>query len=168
MAGLDYSAANIQAMYAQQWSGQTLSQANADALSAAMGATLNGFIGAPLQNAPKTSVTVDFQHEFNLPGGSRITPRVAAAYKAKYWSFGGAPGANVSEIIRDQSSANLAWQQSYTKWDLYLGWQSADGKLGFNAYVKNVGNEVVLANYTYPYVSLEAPRTVGLIFNAQF
>ena len=165
--GLDYSSAGIAAQYAQQWPGQTLSQANADALSAAMAATLNGFVGAPPQNSPKTSFTVDFQHEFNLPGGSRLTPRVAAVYKSKYWSFGGAPGANVSEIIRDQSSSNLAWQQAYTKWDAYLGWQSADGKLGFNAYVKNVGNEVVLTNYTYPYVSLEAPRTVGLIINAQ-
>ncbi|MFO1409171.1 MAG: TonB-dependent receptor [Steroidobacteraceae bacterium] len=167
VAGLDYTSAGIAALYAQQWAGQTLSQANADALSAAMGATLNGFVGAAPQNSPKTSFTVDFQHEFNLPGGSRLTPRVAAVYKSKYWSFGGAPGANVSEIIRDQSSANLAWQQAYTKWDAYLGWQSADGKLGVNAYVKNVGNEVILQNYTYPYVSLEPPRTVGLIINAQ-
>jgi iron complex outermembrane receptor protein len=148
-------------------SGFTLTSDQAAALSTGMLNTLQGFVGSQLQNAPQHSFTVDYQHEFMLPGGSRLSPRVSGVYKTKYWSFGGAPGANISQILADQSSANLAWQQSYTKWDLFLNWQTADGKIGVNAYVKNVGNEVVLANYTYPYVSLEAPRTVGLIVSAQ-
>ena len=164
--GADLSVNGVLALAAG--SGFALTNAQATALSGGLIDTLSGFVGSQLQNAPQHSFTVDYQHEFTLPGGSRLTPRVAGVYKTRYWSFGGAPGANISQILADQSSANLAWQQSYSKWDLFLGWQTADGKIGVNAYVKNVANEVVLANYTYPYVSLEAPRTVGLIVNAQF
>ena len=87
----------------------------------------------------------------------------------KYWSFGGAPGANVSQILADSNNpANLAWQQAYTKWDAYASWESANGKYTVTGFAKNIGDKVVLANYTDPYVSLEAPKTFGLTFNAQF
>ncbi len=164
--GADLSVNGVLALAAG--SGFALTNAQATALSEGLIDTLNGFVGSQLQNAPQHSITLDYQHEFTLPGGSRLTPRVSGVYKTRYWSFGGAPGANISQILADQSSANLAWQQSYSRWDLFLGWQTADGKIGVNAYVKNVANEVVLANYTYPYVSLEAPRTLGVIVNAQF
>ena len=73
----------------------------------------------------------------------------------------------VNDIIKNSGSSNLAWQQNYTKWDVYLGWDSADGKLGVNAYVKNLSNVVTLANYTAPYVSIDAPRTFGIVANVR-
>ncbi|MFT3907536.1 MAG: TonB-dependent receptor [Steroidobacteraceae bacterium] len=157
----DYSATAIQAL------DSTISLTDATTLSNALAASINGFIGAVPQNSPVNSATLDYQHVFRLSSGSQITPRVSATYKSKYWSFGGSPGANVSQILADTSSSDLAWQQAYTRWDLYLAWDSADGKLGASAYVKNAGNEVVMTNYTYPYVSLEAPRTFGVILSAR-
>ncbi|HTQ35746.1 MAG TPA: hypothetical protein VMH77_01815, partial [Steroidobacteraceae bacterium] len=161
----DYSAAGLQALATQEGlAGFTA--ANAAELSAGLTATMNAFVGAQLQNAPVNSFTIDYQHIFRLPGGGQLTPHVAGVYKTKYWSFGGAPGANVSGILADSSSSDLAWQQAYSKWDVSLEWQSADGKFDINYYVKNATNEVVMANYAGQYVSLEAPRTVGVVFNA--
>lgn len=160
----DYSAAGVQALAAQE--GVTISAADAAALSAGFTSTMGAFVGSQLQNAPVNSFTLDYSHLFRLPGGSQLTPLVAAVYKTKYWSFGGAPGANVSQILADSSSSDLAWQQSYLKLDLSLDWQSADGKFDINYYVKNATNKVVLANFTGTYVSLEAPRMIGVVFNA--
>lgn len=157
------SAAALQAL------NPALSAANAATLSTLLQGNIQAFVGRTLQNSPKRSATLDYQHSFVLPGGSRITPRVAAVYKTRYWSFGGAPGANVSQILADESNPNnLAWQQQYTKWDAYTSWDNADGKLTLTGYVKNLSNKVVLANYTDPYVSLEAPRTYGVTFSANF
>lgn len=139
------------------------------ALQNAVIADLNGYVGNQLQNSPKYSATLDYQHVFNLPGGSKLTPRINGVYKQKYWSFGGAPGAAVSQILADSNNPNnLAWQQAYSKWDVFLGWDSADGRFNVNGYVKNIENEAVLANYTAPYVSLEAPRTYGVTFSASY
>jgi iron complex outermembrane recepter protein len=146
-----------------------LNAANAATLSALLVGNIQGFVGQTLQNSPKLSGTLDYQHTFTLGNGSRLIPRLAAVYKQKYWSFGGAPGANVSQILADSNNpANLAWQQAYTKWDAYASWESADGKFTVTGFMKNIGDKVVLANYTDPYVSLEAPKTYGITFNANF
>jgi iron complex outermembrane recepter protein len=146
-------------------SGVTIGQPDAQILSTKLHDYLNSFTGRQQQNAPVHSATLDYQHTFQFSNGSQLVPHVTATYKTKYWSAGGSGGISVSDILNDSSSKNLAWQQAYTKWDFNLGWTSADGKLGVNGYVKNLTNEVVLANYTYPYVSLEDPRTIGLIFS---
>lgn len=164
--GADYSVAGIQALAAANH--VTMTAAQVQALSAALSQSVAGFVGAPLQQAPEHSLTAEYSHAFRFANGSSLTPRLAAVYKSRYWSFGGAPGANVSQIVQNPGdTTNLAWQQGYTKWDAYLGWQSSDGKLGINGYVKNLTNEIILVNYTAPYVSLEPPRTVGLIISAQ-
>ena len=157
----DYSPAAIQAM------DSTISLADATTLSNVLAASVNGFVGATPQNSPVNSATLDYQHAFRLPGGGRLTPHLSATYKSRYWSFGGSPGANVSQILADTSSSDLAWQQAYTKLDAYLDWESADGKLSANVYVKNAINRVIMTNYTYPYVSLDAPRTFGIILSAR-
>ncbi|MGC3983143.1 MAG: TonB-dependent receptor [Steroidobacteraceae bacterium] len=161
VTGVDLTAAYLQSLGA--------SASAAPGLAASLNNTLQAFVGAQLQNAPKYSATLDYQHSFEFAGGSKLTPRISAVYKQKYWSFGGAPGANVSQILADSNNPNnLAWQQAYTKWDFLTSWSNADGKFTVTGYVKNLNNEVVLANYTDPYVSLEAPRTYGVTFNANF
>jgi iron complex outermembrane recepter protein len=167
--GMDGNPVDVNAAIAAAATPLGLTQQQITDLQNATADNLNGLVGHQLQNAPKFSATLDYQHQFDLPGGSKLTPRVAAVYKSKYWSFGGAPGANVTQILADSNNPNnLAWQQSYTKWDLYLGWDTADSKFNINGYVKNVQNKAILANYTDPYVSLEAPRTYGVTFSGHF
>lgn len=144
----------------------TATSANQQALAGALWNTLNSLHGAVVQNAPTVSVNATYQHAFTMPGGSRLTPKVNYIYKTKYWSFGGAPGANITAILADTS--NIAWQQAYSWVDAYLTWEKADGKFSVNGYVKNVGNQVVLTNYGGSYASLDAPRTYGVIVQANF
>lgn len=159
-AGGDYSPTGVLAL------NPAMGLVNATTLSQSLTASLNAFVGAQLQNAPIHSATIDFQHNFRFASGATLTPRIAGVYKTRYWSFGGAPGANISQILADASNPNdLAWQQQYSKWDVFLGWTSADGKFDVNAYVKNVQDKVVMANYAGAYVSLEAPRTSGVVFS---
>ncbi len=158
------AAVNVAAAISSQVADTNVAAALTDGVLSGLAA----YQGQSLQNSPKFSATLDYQHAFQFAGGSKLTPRLAGTYKSRYWSFGGAPGANVSEILRDTSDSNLAWQQGYSKWDFYTTWDNADGKLSVTGYVKNLENEAVLANYTDPYVSLEAPRTYGVTFNANF
>lgn len=137
-------------------------QALADSLN-----TQLGLLGAGvLQNSPKYSSNLTYAHVFRLAGGGRVTPKVNWVHKQRYWSFGNGPGANLQQILADTS--NLAWQQQYDTYDAYLGWDSVDGRFSVNAYVRNIGDEVVLTNYGGDYVSLDAPRTFGVIFQASF
>lgn len=160
----DLSATGIQTLAASQ--GVTLTPTQAAAIGTSLTGTLDAFKGAQLQNAPKYSGTLDYQHSFDFASGSKLTPRVAATYKDKYWTFGGSPGAVLSNILTD--SSRIEWQQSYVKWDAYTSWANADGKFTVTGYVRNLSNKVVMANYSGDYVSLEAPRTYGVTLSANF
>lgn len=146
--------------------GSTLDSTTAATLAASIQKTLSAFNGSTLQNAPEISATFDYQHSFIFAGGSKLTPRLSGVYKTRYWSFGGGPGADVSGILADKS--RIEWQQAYSKWDAYTSWDKADGKFTVTGYVKNLENEAVMANYGGDYVSLEAPRTYGVTFSANF
>jgi iron complex outermembrane receptor protein len=158
------SATGLAALALTQGIGLTTGQATS--ISNTLNSTLDAFVGAQLQNAPKYSATLDYQHAFTFASGSKLTPRIAATYKQKYWTFGGAPGAVLSDILAD--SNRIEWQQAYTKWDAYSSWENADGKFTVTGYVRNLNKEVVMANYGGTYVSLEAPRTWGVTFSANF
>lgn len=167
----DSAAGVLNAVAGGGWTGDT--QAAID-LASNFDDQLNSFIGTGLQNAPKFSATWNYSHNFILPSGNRITPRISGAYKTRYWSLGGGgPGNSGVNVIaragRDPSSPYyLAWQQAYATWDFTTAWDKADGKFTVTGYVRNLTNEVVMSGYTYQYVSLAAPRTWGATFVANF
>jgi iron complex outermembrane receptor protein len=137
---------------------------------------LDAFVGATLQNSPKFSATLEYQHSFVFAGGSRLTPRLSGQYKTKYWSLGtggvnGFPGVNVvldAANRPDRPQYYLAWQQAYTKWDFLTSWDNADGRFSVTGYVRNLTDEIVMVGYTYPTVSLDNPRTWGATISARF
>jgi iron complex outermembrane recepter protein len=176
-SGLTLTGANLVALDATQTGGMSgLTLAAANVLAAQLNDSLNALVGVQLQNAPKYSATLDYSHVFTFGNGSKLTPRVAATYKAKYWTTPENPGGTlVSQIVADSSSNNLFWQQAYTKWDAYLLWNNPDGRFAVTGYVHNIANEVVMNAYsgnstaTSPgTVNLEQPRTVGLTLSANF
>lgn len=120
--------------------------------------------GLPTQNSPEWSGNFTYQHDFRFAGGSTLTPKVNAAYKSEYWSAGG-PNANATQA-KDHSSA--LWQDAYVLYNAYLTWQNTDGKFTVSGYVKNLENKPIMTNYGGTYVSLDAPRTFGVSFNASF
>ena len=151
-----------------------MTDAEAAQLAASFDTQLQGFVNSTLQNAPRFSATWSYSHNFLLANGSRVTPRISGAYKTRYWSLGGGgPGGTGVNVIMQAANdpSNpfyLAWQKAYATWDSSVAWDKADGKFTVTGYVKNLTNEVVLGGYTFQYVSINAPRTYGATFVANF
>jgi iron complex outermembrane recepter protein len=128
--------------------------------------------GVTLQNAPKLSGNITYEHRFNLPGGSSVSPSVNLVYKAKYWTQSGAPAPGALDPRTALDDGSLVRQDAYTLWNAYLNWTSADGKFTLSGYMKNIANKVVMTNIggepgtPLVYVSLDAPRTFGFAIRA--
>lgn len=135
--------------------------ADAQALANILNAQVAAYSGLTPQNSPKYVLNGTYQHQFDLPGGGTLTPKVNGIYKTKYWSQGGGPGANIV-------APGAAYQQAYSLWNVYTSYQSADGKWTLTGYVKNATEEVVQINYGTQDVQLGAPRTFGATLNVSF
>lgn len=155
--------------------------AAASALLALYNDRVNSYQDLGLQNAPKYSGNLTYSHQFNLPGGSSLTPSANATYKDAYWSQGGAGTAGLLnadgstyDIRRNMEKGSWVRQDAYTLWNAYVTWVGSDGKFSVNGYVKNIRNEAIQTNLggepgsAIPYVSLGDPRTYGVIFSANF
>ncbi|MFO1402335.1 MAG: TonB-dependent receptor [Steroidobacteraceae bacterium] len=153
--------------------GGTVNAAAAQALIDQYTALAASYNGTTLQNAPKLSGNITYEHRFNLPGGSSVSPSVNLVYKDKYWTQSGAfpPGGSV-DIRHALDDGSVFRQDAYTLWNAYLNWTSADGKFTLSGYMKNIANEVVMTNIggepgtPLLYVSLDAPRTFGFAIRA--
>lgn len=119
----------------------------------------NGFLagstGKTLQNAPRWSANLTYQHQFKLWGGSTLTPRVIGYYKSEYWTRGGSaagtPGVTSTPLEQSDWAMRTGKeyplvQKSYSLFDFYTTWQSANGKYSVNAYVKNLQNKAIMQN----------------------
>jgi iron complex outermembrane receptor protein len=87
--------------------------------------------------SPKQTIGAQIGYDFELSNGSTLTPYVQTYYSSKYYGF---------DVNVDGNK-----QGSYTKTDLRLIWNSANGKLEVQVFVLNVENDAQL--------------TRGLIFN---
>lgn len=87
--------------------------------------------------SPKFTFGLQLAYDFQLSGGSTLTPYVQTYYSDEYWGF---------DINVDGNK-----QDSYTKTDLRLIWNSASGNLEAQVFVLNVEDDAQL--------------TRGLIFN---
>ncbi|MCC7462272.1 MAG: TonB-dependent receptor [Gammaproteobacteria bacterium] len=133
----------------------------------------SSYNGTTLQNAPKLSGNLTYQHRFNLPGGSSLAPSINLVYKDKYWTQSGAspPGGSV-DVRHALDDGSVFRQDAYTLWNAYVHWTSADGKFTLSGYMKNIADEVVMTNIggepgtPLMYVSLDAPRTFGFAIRA--
>lgn len=144
---------------------------NTTALLSALAANASLFDGKTQQNSPKWNFNTTYSHRFALPGGSSLTPKANWVRKTEYWSSGFGGGVNLSS---DASTFARGVQPAYNLYNGYLNWQAADSKFNVSGYVKNITNEAVLLNYNagrgvaYNFVSLDAPRTYGVTFSANF
>ncbi len=71
------------------------------------------------------SAAITYEHE--LPGGSKLRPRVDWAYRSKFYN-------------NTFNTAQIA-QPGYHLVNASLGWSSADDRFGLSANVRNIGNE---------------------------
>ena len=61
-------------------------------------------------------------------------------------------------------------QDSYTLWNAYLSWTSADAKFNISAYIRNIDDKPILTNLGVEpdpmapqYLTLAPPRTLGVV-----
>ncbi|MGC3982340.1 MAG: TonB-dependent receptor [Steroidobacteraceae bacterium] len=156
-----------------------------------------GAEGKTLQNAPRWSVNMTYQHQFKLWGGSTLIPRFIAYYKSQYWTRGGnaagTPGVTSNplqeaEWAMNNGKQNPLVQKGYTMYDFYTSWQSPNRTYSVNAFVKNLQNKAVMQNsssvggittgsiatndlstyVTGGTVTLAAPRTYAVSVQANF
>ncbi|MGC3983140.1 MAG: TonB-dependent receptor [Steroidobacteraceae bacterium] len=154
----------------------------------------SGTEGQTLPQAPRWSAQANYSHQFELPQGGRLTPRVTGYYKTAYY-FNETTGTGDTNLMLNSNWAiangkakdqdNI--QDAYSKFDVNLGYQPRDGKWSLNGYVKNVQNRATMtsANPTIlttgsvatgdirqtavgGFVQLDAPRTYGLTLQANF
>ncbi len=152
--------------------GGTVNAAAAQALIDQYTALAASYNGVTLQNAPKLSGNLTYEHRFNLPGGSSFSPSINLVYKDKYWTQSGAPAPGPLDPRSALDEGSIVRQDAYTLWNAYLNWTSADGKFTLSGYMKNIADEVVMTNIggepgtPLTYVSLDAPRTFGFAIRA--
>ncbi|MGC3981859.1 MAG: TonB-dependent receptor [Steroidobacteraceae bacterium] len=125
--------------------------------------TAQGFGGLPQQNSPSTSINASYAHTFQMGARGSLTPKANWIHKSDYWTAGFPTGVRAVTNIQDD----------YNLYNAYLSWQSADGKFSVNGYVKNIESTPVLLNQgsrpgTAVAVSLDAPRTYGLVVSGNF
>lgn len=122
--------------------------------------------GATLQNSPKWTANLTFEHRFNLGAHGRLNWRTHALYKTEYYTnYMG--GSSINDTI--------SVQPAYTTYDTYLTWERLDQNYTVTAYIKNISDYPVMTNYSAAApgqaagtVDLDLPRTYGVTISARF
>jgi len=120
--------------------------------------------GNDLPHVPNVSLTAIYEHDFHLPNGGRLTPRVSAQYQSTQWL----------------SYFNLGSgdeQKAYTRGDVSLRYSEPGDKWWVNAFVQNVSDDKIrtsagrfqMADGSLQYVSQYlAPRIYGVQLGVWF
>jgi iron complex outermembrane recepter protein len=159
--GVPTAAAFTQALAAVGFTGSTA------ALYTSLTNLASSFDGLVLQNSPEWSGNLTYGHTFRMTGGSSLTVQGNWEYKTKYWSLGGAPGANIA-------NPGLSYQDGASQFNAYASWSSSDHDWSVNGYVRNIGDKAIQTNFSPPfggaatYVTLAPPRTFGVSVSAHF
>lgn len=108
-----------------------------DNLLAGYNTLVTTYKGTILQNSPKYSGNLSYEHIFRFASGGTLAPKVAATSKDKYWAQGGGPvPAGYTSAVTALASGSLVRQDAYSLFDAYTTWSNADSKLSITGYVK--------------------------------
>jgi iron complex outermembrane receptor protein len=142
--------------------------------------------GNELAHAPRFSATASYEHDFELPSGATITPRVTTHYETKSWLsyFNGDANPFVSanlpaDNMPDRGTNGTDWdkQKAYFRSDASIRFTSADQKYSVEAFVQNIENSKIRTGagafgaprYDPVFLSnLQPPRTWGVRARANF
>ena len=122
----------------------------------------------------ETSATLDYDHTFMLGDGSSLIPRAELRYIGGYYLGQITTDEAASEDDAGNSYLDYIYQGSVVLGNVTATWNSADGKYGATAYVRNVFDKEYKTSATLPTgtplvnVTLGEPRTWGLMFNVKF
>jgi iron complex outermembrane receptor protein len=129
------------------------------------------FVKDSMPGVTPLSASLSYDHEFVLPGGSKLTPRAAARYASAHELT------NIS--VTQANDATYNYNQYFSVdaqvvTDFNLAWSSPDSKWLANAYVRNIGDNrfktsVAVQGPGVNFVpSIYEPRTIGVNLSARF
>jgi iron complex outermembrane receptor protein len=123
---------------------------------------LTNLSGKSLEKSPSITAQLGYEHAFVLPRGDEIKFGVQSNLSSSYWTlFDHTPGSR---------------QPSYTWTNLVLTYQAPGNRWHVQGYLDNLENSAVIAtdappnssSGTVPWLHIEAPRTFGVRFGANF
>lgn len=117
---------------------------------------VNDFSNSPVPNSPKWSVTIGYEHYWNLSNGGQISIEGSIQYKDEYWT-----------TFEKYFLESL--QESYTRSDIYLAYYSPYYNWSVRLYCKNIENDAQRI-YAMPAnrVIISTPRTYGFKVSVRF
>ena len=133
--------------------------------------------GHTLDTAPTFAANVGYDHDWTLSNGARLTFHVNSKISSRYneTNFGfmqaapfGPPG--VVNVLFPNAYPPTLIQKSFTRSDLQLSYETADGKYKIDAFVHNLEDKVQIlspdpGNGT---VRINLPRTEGLRLSMKY
>ncbi len=128
--------------------------------------------GNQLPHAPHFAATLTYEHDFELPGGGRITPRGTVHYEtASYLTvFNGDRTNRIVDGVPGGYGKAFDRQKAYSRSDFALRYTSPNKRLVLEGFVQNIENRAVrtsattygLATDRNSFLSLlQPPRTFG-------
>lgn len=119
------------------------------------------YSGNRLPRSPDVTMTLGYQHVFDLDSGATVTPRIQGHYESgKYYHY---------------TNLESSWQGKYATGDATVTYVSADGNWTVMGYVRNITDRLVYvdmeptsSDFSVAYVNLNAPRTYGVRIGLKF
>jgi iron complex outermembrane receptor protein len=114
------------------------------------------------------TITANYTHEFNLPGGSTVSARIDGRYEAAHLS------SNVHVDLLSIGYDQYVRLGSRTIGNLSAGWASNGGRYSINAYVRNFTDKIytnyaiISSNLNQLTVTYTDPRTYGAQASVRF
>ena len=84
------------------------------------------------------TITANYEHVFNLPGGSTLSARIDGEYEAAHLSYELA-----SAVVGRWVSSSTCTVGGRTIGNLSANWASSGGRYAISAYVRNFTNDAI-------------------------
>jgi iron complex outermembrane receptor protein len=114
--------------------------------------------GRALDNSPNGTVALGYQHNWPLAGGANLSARVSVRHSGSY-------------VVSDYNAPRQYTQGAFTKADLSLQWESANGNYSVQGFVKNATDKTVIKAYSglgTGGLIIGEPRLLGVRLAARF
>ena len=115
-----------------------------------------------------------YEHSFSLQSGAIVKPRARVTYSSEVWFDPANRGDRPQGFRNLPFAADIDRQSAYSKLDLSLSYEPADGQWGAEAFINNVTDRDIKSDQgrthgdPIPNFMWQSPRTFGVRFNVSF
>jgi len=118
------------------------------------------FNGKPMMSTPPWTISLSYDHTFNLPNGGTIRAAINSKYKTEY------------SLTWRESDYPTNFQESYHMEDVNVVYNHSNGRWSLSSYMKNIFNYAekrsVMNAGGGKLLSIGSPRTYGAVLSVNF